>query len=459
MTSSKYIQLNDKILMEFEYFNPAESTSSELNEYQIQVNGYLYETVDKSVKYLLCDTFTDNRTISKIKASNFTVANSMICNANVGLSSARHFASRNDGDPDIYYTAQDYMDSNLDEYNPPERISSDGRVSCDKVKIYFASSYSTETNADGLFGIEISTTCKDGKKFILGSYILNEFECVPNPFLIGERLYSKMIEFYIPSVYENRGNLFGSQVSLPATIDIALYKLFNETESVLNVKRIKVQTMVDVASVSISAEDQYATVYASIEEIDDYFILEGRTKNTYKTFVDFISDLPGTLDDYILMHDITVNELVTNTSSDDPDWKITTHHIITQTDNFDEPTLFRPVIKYSNCIACVIDYTLRIYCNSNNTQIIKRATSQNFNFSKYGKKLIKINLGTIQPRINIYNKLDNSKIDRLTITNTDNMNITMQQESIFKTSYITTFRDRMNIKASISPVKIDNILE
>lgn len=443
MTSSKYIQLTDKILMEYEYFNSADSTSIERNEFQKSINTNIY-TKDE-VSYLISNDITEKST------SNFSADN----NFYVIKSSQKTYVSRNNGDSQVYTSAEKYLASEC-----PEPEKSTQKITLDKVKIYFTASYNSLE--DGTFCVSISSECRTGT-FVFGQYILSSFENIPTPFLIGEKLYTRVIEFYVPSPHENQNNLLGTNISLvlPIKIDINFSKILKEESYTFQDKPIKVQNIVNVSSVSINAVDKYATVFANIEEIDDYFKLEGSTKNTWKTFNDFIADLPGNASDYILMHDITVNELLPSSAEpSNADWKITTHNVITQTDNFDEPVLFRPVIKYQNCIACVLDYTLRIYCQANNTQIIKRSTYQNFNFAKYGKKLIKVNLGTSPTQINIYNKLDNDKISNLNIVDaTQNMNINIAQEKVFKTSYITSFRDRINIKASIAPVKIDNIVE
>ena len=454
MTSSKYIQLSDKILMEYEYFNFAESTSAERKEFQVPITGTVYINNEQGFKYLVSDNLTKNRVNNKQRTNDFCIDNNFYC---MSSSNPRKYVSRDCGDKDIYATAEEFIEKWPEEYTIDDSLVGK-KINCDKVKIYFTSSYDEDKNADGRYTITISTNYTDGENlypFIFANYILDEYENVPTPFLIGERLYTRVIEFYVPSVRDD--DYF--DINRNSKIDIKLGKIFKESESSYEGdKKIKTLQTVESAATSISPVDQYATVFAKIEEVDDYFILEGATKNTWKTFSDFISDLPGDASDYILMHDITVNELITNTSEGEPDWKITTHNVITQTDDFDEPTLFRPVLKYSNCIACVLDYTLRIYCNANNTQIIKRATYQNFNFSKYGKKLIKINLGVAPPQINVYNKVDNDKIDKVKIVNHE-QGINISQEKIFKTSYITSFRDRINIKASIAPVKIDDITE
>ena len=445
MTSSKYIQLSDKILMEYEYFNISEATSAEIKEYQRKYNGTVYSNVKNNLRYFV------NNDFCKIMQNDFTTDNSYYCQYANNV-----YISRNDNNRNII-TAEDYM-NNSEEYYIYEEGSSSGnggasynKIKCDKVKIYFTSSYNIESDKE--YAISIYSNCLNCK-CVYASFMLNDFKNIPTPFLIGEKLYTKMIEFYVPSMdyIENIKNIFGIDIHSKPTINISLSKIFKEDYAY---NSSKFQTLIETASTSIATNDQYSTVYAKIEEIDDYFVLEGCTKNTWKTFSDFIADLPGTVNDYILMHDITVNELVMEDSYDNYNWKVTTHNIITQTDDFDEPVLFRPILKYDNCIGCVIDYTLRIYCQLNNTQIIKRSTFQNFNFAKYGKKMIKINLGLVPPQVNVYNKLDND-LSTINIVNYNN-GINIQQDKIFKTTYITSFKDRLNVKASIAPVKIENV--
>ena len=71
---------------------------------------------------------------------------------------------------------------------------------------------------------------------------------------------------------------------------------------------------------------------------------------------------------------------------------------------------------------------------------------------------MKINLGVVPPQLNVYNKIDDKKVSGVTLVNNSTSGIEIPKDKI-KTSYITSFRDRMNIKASIAPVKIDDIVE
>lgn len=441
MTSSKYIQLTDKILLEYEYFNVAETTTAEKKEFQLDLSDTkIYEYSETADKYIYNANLMDY------------IDYNMVCQKDIAPKTFTGFSPDNDENTEIL-SAHEFMltSDNYKELIEPIYFTGETEYNCDRVKVYVSSSYDFDN--DGKFYITLSTLLNDSSNFILASYTLNNFKLIDTPFLIGEKLYTKYIEFYVPSTYYM--NILNSGVfasSPKITINLSTILKENNENTV---------TYTSVVSASISTQDQYATVYAEIKEVDDYFKLEGNTKNTEYSFSDFINSLPGTSSDYILMHDITVNELVNVSTDYDPEWRITTHNIITQTTDFDEPMLFRPVLKYSNCIACVIDYTLRIYCQSNNTQIIKRSTYQNFNHMKYGKKMIKINLSANPPQINVYNKIDNDKVSDLTLVNTSNtMNINMgKSEKIFKTSYITSFRDRINIKASISPVKIQDITE
>jgi tetratricopeptide (TPR) repeat protein len=59
-------------------------------------------------------------------------------------------------------------------------------------------------------------------------------------------------------------------------------------------------------------------------------------------------------------------------------------NVYTQTSNYDDPILFRPIILNSaNAVSFSIDYTLRIYNRSDGTQIIKKARITSFDVKKY----------------------------------------------------------------------------
>ena len=79
--------------------------------------------------------------------------------------------------------------------------------------------------------------------------------------------------------------------------------------------------------------------------------------------------------------------------------------------------------------------------------------------------MLTINLGVVPTVANVYNQINNDTGKQLIIgtsTPTDNSANTSEQiaeKLVVKTKYVTTFRDRLKVKAAISPVKVQTITE
>ena len=77
---------------------------------------------------------------------------------------------------------------------------------------------------------------------------------------------------------------------------------------------------------------------------------------------------------------------------------------------------------------------------------------------------MKINLGTVPTVANVVNQIapdDGRNIIVSTGSGNNRANTSEQitEKLVVKTKYVTSFRDRINIKAAISPAKIQNITE
>ena len=80
--------------------------------------------------------------------------------------------------------------------------------------------------------------------------------------------------------------------------------------------------------------------------------------------------------------------------------------------------------------------------------------------------MIQINLGVVPTVANVYNQINNDTGKQIVVgtggSSEDNTNNTSEQiteKLVVKTSYVTTFRDRIKVKAAISPAKIQTITE
>ena len=140
---------------------------------------------------------------------------------------------------------------------------------------------------------------------------------------------------------------------------------------------------------------------------------------------------------------------------------------MTQDTDFDEPVLFRPIIKNANsAISFSINYVLRLYNKADATQIIKNARLTSFETQKYGRQMVQINLGVVPTVANVYNQINNDTGKQIIVgsggsssNNTVDTSEQITEKLVVKTSYVTTFRDRIKVKAAISPAKIQTITE
>jgi hypothetical protein len=76
---------------------------------------------------------------------------------------------------------------------------------------------------------------------------------------------------------------------------------------------------------------------------------------------------------------------------------------------------------------------------------------------------MKLNLGTVPTIAKVYNKLGDNSGNQIIVSqgggNDANTSDKVTEQLVVRTNYVTSFRDRLNIKASISPVKIQNITD
>ena len=182
---------------------------------------------------------------------------------------------------------------------------------------------------------------------------------------------------------------------------------------------------------------------------------------TGSTFSNFISQLNATSGgaNNIVFHEINVSEQI------DTSFVKTSTQVFTQTNSFDNPILFRPIILNSAVAASfTINYMLRIYNRADNTQIIKQAKLTSFDVKKYGRRLMKINLGVVPTVANVYNQIAPNDGNNIIVNSGGNGGAGQTTEKIVeqlvvKTKYVTSFRDKLHVKASISPAKIQTITE
>ena len=199
-------------------------------------------------------------------------------------------------------------------------------------------------------------------------------------------------------------------------------------------------------SFTISREDEFQDFTVVVEDATDgdYFKIYGEKDNSIGAFEAYIlNQITTTSDDIIVMFDVDIFETIGSV-----DIK-TFQTSYTQYEDFNTPIVFRPVIINSATASSFsIDITMRIWNQTDNTQIVKRASLTLSQAAKYGKKLNKLKINSPNQLTEVYNVLPELSSNKIIAgIFTDNL-----PKSI---KYVPTFIERHNVIASKSRVVFD----
>ena len=453
MESSRFIQIYEQILIEYTYTSQATPTTFNTATYPIEL---MRDTNTKGTYFFntssVAPVMGNYRDIS-------AVSNNATNTQYVSL------------DTDIGVPYNDFSPALTDSADLLQTFSPELDVAYDKIKIHFIAGF----NFEGFDGIVFEALAPRRDSVMLNLSSINFLKTdtptfSPEPLLLADKLYATFIEWRVPSLFF-MNNLFSA-----ADPNGVAYKI-TEGQGFLSTPPITLratgifQTIVENAysfyemqeinSVSILSRDIYDNLYAQVIQSDngDYFELSGQV--TGSTFSNFIAQLNSSGGQYVVFHEISVTEQVGEVFTQ------TSFQVITQDTEFDEPVLFRPIIKNANkAVSFSINYVLRLYNKADATQIIKNAKLTSFEPQIYGPNMIQVNLGVVPTVANVYNRINNDTGKQIVIgggsgTETLNVDTTEQivEKLVVKTSYVTTFRDRIKVKAAISPVKIQTITQ
>jgi len=450
MESSRYVQLSADILVEYVYTDQANPAVFNTSAFPIEImrdghtgGSYLWNGAN------VASTMGNYQDRSAV-AINRTKSQWVSLNTSFGV-------PYNDFDPQLTPTPQ-----------LPQNFSPNLNVEYDRVRVYFTSGYGFD-DYDGLI-FEILAKRSDGVELNLAAinYLRTDSPVLlADPFLLAGRLYSTYIEFKVPSVF------FMNNAPNSTTSNGLAFKLTQGRGLIgtpyITVRATGIRTTTvtngysfyeveEINAVSILNRDIYDNLYAQVIESPggDYYELSGQV--TGSSFANFIGQLIAASGgaDFVVFHEVTVTEQIGLIFTQ------TSNQVFTQTDLFDNPILFRPIILNSaNAVSFNIDYTLRIYNRTDGTQIIKKATLSSFDVKKYGRRLMKINLGTVPTVARVYNQLQPDDGRRIVISDSSSLSgqssDRQAQQLVVRTRYITGFRDRINVKAAIAPAVVQTI--
>jgi hypothetical protein len=444
--TSKYIQLFPGVLVEYIYTDP--------------MSPLQYSTATKGI-VLLNDSYLGTNYLFS-NATNATDLGNITSVSAVSLNNLR--TSMAYLKPIGTTTYLDYDDGVHFTPYPlvPATFSPAQTITYDAVRLHFESGYSFD-GFDG-FVLEVTVQRKDGPFVNLSSLVQLKSDSTdlnPEPFFVGQRLFTNYIEFNIPALaYFKNDNILN-----PNTLLYQLTEgkgLKNNPQIRIDLEQIKKTTspngfkifeIGEKGTAFLDAEDSFSNLVADIQLASngDYFELQGLYNGeNYANFIASLNAAPNA--NYFVLHQIVVKEQL------GINYVTTTDQTITQTANFDLPTLFRPVILNSaTAVSFAISYTMRLINQVDGSQIVRYASLSNSNPKTYGRRLVKLNLGVSPTIAKVYNKVLNDTGSNITIQTTSVMPNQPVGAITIKREFVTNYKTRVKVRAKVSPATVSRI--
>lgn len=298
-------------------------------------------------------------------------------------------------------------------------------VVMDKVRFHFVAGF----DFDDFKALILNVTHEEntGKTNVFASVLLAPETIAeliifnPKPLFLGNASFDRYVDLLVPSI-KNINEEFVTSPTPASTFVAAITPNSSNYNGFIYNNQISIglgecerrktintpATTYDSFEVSefytaqLSQTNEFDTTGATIYEstVGDYL-------EFYLTFNGgFPSDLISILnarnpsDDWIIIHQISVFEQIGTAFLN------TSRFVFFQEEAFDEPNIFRPVLKNAeSAVSMSVDYIARLTNRRNGEQIIREASFVLTSPKKYGKNLIKINLLDSPQSQKIYNKI------------------------------------------------------
>ena len=422
---SKYVQINDFLLLEYEFNRDGTMTDLSSMGATVAVNDF--------------DTkmyFNNNKGPGAGLALGDT--NNILELYSIPTDNLRSTWFNNWDDTARYYPQFQSYDPNIATY------SNSNEYPHDTIKVHIISGY----NFDDIVGFMLQVRAEDSSSAMVD---LSNFSYFKQPdalgsadvvkfatqaLYLGNRFYDKYVEFKIPSVYALGNDTAGGfDSSLGQALNIMplsdVYLTYSTVPTIrgnsLDDNTFTLAESIDVqlpmtsvadnfnAFIAESTNGDFIEYYATWSDqiIGQYMgdIESGRiplytSNNPNDNYAEF-EETYGNTAKWVLIHELYVYENLPGVSGGSS--LLTQTFSFTQDDNFSSPNLFRPVLRNADIDA---SYTIQYICRLSNrmdgTQIIRRASFASTDPKKYGRWFTRLNVENIIP-YKVFNRIEAEK--------------------------------------------------
>lgn len=427
---SKYVQLNDFLLLEYEFNKDGETLDLD----SLGVESYAAYTTLGSVQYFNKDGIG-------------------ITNNDLALNSEPLQANRASwyiypDDTSAYYT---FFDASV--------AVSGVDYPFDTVKVHIVSGYNFDDIPGFLLqvqALDVSGNLVDLSNFTWINQVLGNdvIKFAISATYLANRFYDKYVELKIPSVQQLGGDTttqLGQVLNIQTLSDVYFtYSTIPDIDEDTYVVSEFISLQLPVTSVADnfncliaeSTAGDYIEYYATWKDqiIGEYMgdIESGRialytSNNPNDNFENFSEEYGAGARKWVVIHEIYVYENIPGGSS-----LLTQKFSFTQEDNFSSSNYFRPVLQNADIDASyTIQYICRLMNRMDGTQIIRRASFASTDPKKYGRYFTRLNVDNYIP-YKIFNRIEGEK-----------GNVIIQSKSE-KSKFVKVYYDSVNVLLNIN---------
>lgn len=296
----------------------------------------------------------------------------------------------------------------------------------DKIRIHFATGFNFSEVQKLVFSVKQNLT--DERTGLLACLLFDQLTSQylltfnPKPIFLRDSSFDRYIEIQIPSL-KNIDEEFYNSTNRPSTfaykitdgigyiknspISISLDECVVAPDLVTNDTKYQILNTIRHFETDVVQVNEFDNLGVHIEEssVGDYIEFFATWNGSFpEELISILNTRTG--ENWIIIHQLTVYEQV-GTSF------IKTANLVQyQTDNFDAPQKFRPILNHAEeAVSMSIDYTIRLLNQNNGDQIIRSGSLVVLNPNKYGANLITIKLKDLPESQKIYNKLVKKSFD------------------------------------------------
>ena len=351
-------------------------------------------------------------------------------------------------------------------------------VTLDKVRFHFISGFDFEDFR--ALVLSVKNIENDQKTNVFANILFNKdtqstiLTFNPKPLYIANAMYDRYIDVYVPSI-KNINEELNTSPTPATTFAAAITPNQTSYTGFITNKPIivsldeceteeKLDTPLGIEYDSYIISEHHEAVVSQSNEFDAVgaYIDESAQGDFIEFFLTFNGAFPEELisilnrrnpsNDYIIAHELTVYEQIGSAFVE------SSRLAFFQDKDFDEPNLFRPVLRNANtAITMSVDYIVRLVNRLNGEQIIREGSLIVNSPKKYGKNLLKIELRDKPQSQNIVNKIYKNNFEATDLFVDPAQDVTQSIGSILprtrtkpvaSTQYIPIFFTKSNISVS-----------